>query len=64
VHDVTLLHDAVGTRLSVSATGGDRFFEDAVALLAAGASGLGASRTEAVLASREDRSRVVPLAQS
>jgi deoxyribose-phosphate aldolase len=60
VHDVTLLHDAVGTRLSVKATGGIRFFEDAVALLEAGASRLGASRTEAVLASRVDRSKAVP----
>ena len=52
VHDVTLLHQVVGTRLSVKATGGIRFFEDAVALLEAGASRLGASRTEAILASR------------
>jgi deoxyribose-phosphate aldolase len=64
VHDVTLLHEAVGTRLSVKATGGIRFFEDAVALLEAGASRLGASRTEAILASRVDRSKVVPLAHS
>jgi deoxyribose-phosphate aldolase len=64
VHDVTLLHEAVGTRVSVKATGGIRFFEDAVALLVAGASRLGASRTEAVLASRVDRSKVVPLARS
>jgi deoxyribose-phosphate aldolase len=64
VHDVTLLHDAADARLSVKATGGIRFFEDAVALLEAGASRLGASRTEAVLASRVDRSNVVPLTQS
>jgi deoxyribose-phosphate aldolase len=57
VHDVTLLHQAVGTRLSVKATGGIRFFEDAVALLDAGASRLGASRTEAILASRLKRAR-------
>ncbi len=31
VHDVTLLNQAVGTRLSIKATGGIRFFEDAVA---------------------------------
>jgi deoxyribose-phosphate aldolase len=54
IHDVTLLHEAVGTRLSVKATGGIHFFEDAVALVEAGASRLGASRTEAVLASRLD----------
>jgi deoxyribose-phosphate aldolase len=60
VHDVTLLNQAVGTRLSIKATGGIRFFEDAVALLEAGASRLGASHTEAVLASRVDRLKVVP----
>lgn len=60
VHDVTLLHQAVGTRLAIKATGGIRFFEDAVALLEAGASRLGASRTEAVLASRVDRAEVPP----
>jgi deoxyribose-phosphate aldolase len=64
VHDVTLLNEAVGTRLSVKATGGIRFFEDAVALVQAGASRLGASRTEAVLASRVDRSKVRPQAPS
>jgi deoxyribose-phosphate aldolase len=63
-HDVTLLNQAVGTRLSVKATGGIRFFEDAVALLEAGASRLGASRTEAVLASRVDRLKVVSPASS
>jgi deoxyribose-phosphate aldolase len=56
LHDVTLLHETVGSRISVKATGGIRFFEDAVALLDAGASRLGASRTEAVLASRVGRS--------
>ena len=55
IHDVTLLDQAVGARLAVKATGGIRFFEDAVALLEAGASRLGASRTEAILASRVDR---------
>ena len=57
IHDVTLLRQAVGTSLSVKATGGIRFFEDAVGLLEAGASRLGASRTETVLASRLDRQR-------
>ena len=52
IHDVTLLYQAVGTTLSVKATGGIRFLEDAVALLEAGASRLGASRTETILASR------------
>jgi deoxyribose-phosphate aldolase len=34
------------------ATGGIRFYEDALALIDAGASRIGASRTEAILASR------------
>jgi deoxyribose-phosphate aldolase len=59
VHDVTLLHEAVGARLSIKATGGIRFFEDAVALVDAGASRLGASHTESILASRVDQSKVV-----
>jgi deoxyribose-phosphate aldolase len=57
VHDVTLLQQAVGDRLSIKATGGIRFFEDAVALIDAGASRLGASHTEAILGSRVERSR-------
>ena len=58
LHDVTLLGDAIGSRLSIKATGGIRFFEDAVALIEAGASRLGASRTEAVLGSRVERYKV------
>jgi len=53
IHDVGLLHRAAGSRLAIKATGGIRFFEDAVALLDAGASRLGTSHTEAVLASRD-----------
>ena len=49
LHDVTLLNEAVGTKVAIKATGGIRFFEDAEALLRAGASRLGASRTEAIL---------------
>ena len=55
LHDVTLLNDAVGTEVAIKATGGIHFFEDAEALLEAGASRLGASRTETILASRVDR---------
>jgi deoxyribose-phosphate aldolase len=51
IHDVALLRRAAGSRLGVKATGGIRFFEDAMALLDAGASRLGTSRAEAVLAS-------------
>jgi hypothetical protein len=54
MHDVTLLDRAVGARARIKATGGIRFFEDAVAMLEAGASRLGASRTEATLGSRVD----------
>jgi deoxyribose-phosphate aldolase len=64
VHDVTLLNHAVGTTLSIKATGGIRFFEDATALLEAGASRLGASHTEAVLASRVDRAEAAAPASS
>jgi deoxyribose-phosphate aldolase len=51
VHDVTVLRQAART-VAIKATGGIRFYEDAVALLDAGASRLGTSRTEAVLASQ------------
>lgn len=51
LHDVTLLRKAAGSKLAVKATGGIRFFEDAVALLDTGAIRLGTSRTEAVVAS-------------
>ena len=51
LHDVTLLRIAAGPLVAVKATGGIRFFEDAVALLNAGATRLGTSHTEAVVAS-------------
>jgi deoxyribose-phosphate aldolase len=51
LHDVTLLRWAAGSRLGVKATGGIRFFEDAVALVEAGADRLGTSQTEAVVGS-------------
>lgn len=51
LHDVTLLRKAAGSKLAVKATGGIRFFEDAVALLDTGAIRLGTSHTEAVVAS-------------
>jgi deoxyribose-phosphate aldolase len=53
LHDVRLLHRAAAGRLAVKATGGIRFFEDAVALLEAGASRLGTSHSQMVLASRD-----------
>ena len=52
IHDVALLRRAAGSRLKVKATGGIRFFEDAVALLDAGSARIGTSHAEAVLASR------------
>jgi deoxyribose-phosphate aldolase len=55
IHDVTVLSQAAGPGVSVKATGGIRFFEDAVALLEAGATRLGASHTESILTSRADR---------
>lgn len=51
VHDVTVLRHAAHD-VAIKATGGIRFYEDAITLLDAGASRLGTSRTEAVLASR------------
>ena len=51
LHDVTLLRSAAGPLVAVKATGGIRFFEDAVALLNVGATRLGTSHTEAVVAS-------------
>ena len=52
LHDIRLLHDAARGALEVKATGGIRFFEDAAAMVQAGASRIGTSATEAVLASR------------
>jgi deoxyribose-phosphate aldolase len=51
LHDIALLRRAAGSLLGVKATGGIRFFEDAVALVDAGATRLGTSRTEAVVRS-------------
>jgi deoxyribose-phosphate aldolase len=51
VHDVTLMRAAVGGRATIKAAGGIRYYEDALALLNAGADRLGVSRTEALLAS-------------
>jgi deoxyribose-phosphate aldolase len=51
IHDVALLREAAAGAVAVKATGGIRYFEDAAALLTAGASRLGTSATEAVLAS-------------
>jgi deoxyribose-phosphate aldolase len=45
LHDVTLPRQPAGSRLAVKATGGIRFFEDAVALVDAGAPRLGTSQT-------------------
>ncbi len=58
LHDVALLHQAVGDRLAVKATGGIRFYEDALALLTSSASRLGASHTKAILASRVSAPRI------
>jgi deoxyribose-phosphate aldolase len=51
IHDVTVLRQAA-RRVAIKATGGIRYYEDAVALIEAGASRLGTSRSEAVLASK------------
>jgi deoxyribose-phosphate aldolase len=49
LHDVALMRAAVGSRAGVKASGGIRYYEDAVAMLEAGASRLGISHTQQVL---------------
>jgi deoxyribose-phosphate aldolase len=49
LHDVVLLRAAVGQRADVKASGGILFYEDAVAMLEAGATRLGMSHTQQVL---------------
>jgi deoxyribose-phosphate aldolase len=49
IHDVSLLRAAVGDALGVKASGGIVYYEDAMAMLAAGASRLGCSHTQQVL---------------
>ncbi|NHJ01550.1 MAG: deoxyribose-phosphate aldolase [Candidatus Heimdallarchaeota archaeon] len=43
VHDIMLLHQTVGDRIKVKAAGGIRHFEDAVAMIKAGASRIASS---------------------
>jgi deoxyribose-phosphate aldolase len=49
IHDVALIRSAVGEQLGVKASGGIVYYEDAVAMLAAGATRLGCSHTQQVL---------------
>ena len=49
LHDVALLRAAVGPNLGVKASGGILYFEDAVAMLQAGATRLGMSHTQQLL---------------
>jgi deoxyribose-phosphate aldolase len=49
IHDVELLRATVGDRLGVKASGGIVYYEDAVAMLDAGATRLGCSHTQQVL---------------
>jgi deoxyribose-phosphate aldolase len=49
VHDVALIRAAVGPNLGVKASGGILYYEDAVAMLDAGATRLGMSHTQQVL---------------
>jgi deoxyribose-phosphate aldolase len=49
VHDVTLIRAAVGPDIGVKASGGILYYEDAVAMLVAGATRLGMSHTQQVL---------------
>ena len=49
VHDVMLIRQAVGDRVGVKASGGIVYYEDAMAMLQAGATRLGCSHTQQVL---------------
>ena len=49
LHDVVLIRAAVGPNLGVKASGGILYYEDAVAMLEAGATRLGMSHTQQVL---------------
>jgi deoxyribose-phosphate aldolase len=49
LHDVILIRAAIGPDLGVKASGGILYYEDAVAMLAAGATRLGMSHTQQVL---------------
>src|ERR1700730_14574631 len=51
VHDVTLIRAAVGPTIGIKASGGILYYEDAVAMLEAGATRLGMSHTQQVLES-------------
>jgi deoxyribose-phosphate aldolase len=49
IHDVVLIREAVGNRAGVKASGGIQYYEDALAMIEAGASRLGCSHTQQVL---------------
>jgi len=49
LHDVVLIRAAVGPELGIKASGGILYYEDAVAMLEAGATRLGMSHTQQVL---------------
>jgi len=49
LHDVTLIRATVGPNLGIKASGGILYYEDAVAMLDAGATRLGMSHTQQVL---------------
>jgi len=53
VHDVALMRDTVGDRLGVKASGGIHTYKEAMALIEAGASRLGASAGVAILKEAE-----------
>ena len=49
VHDVKLMRETVGPEMGVKASGGVRSYEDAIAMIEAGASRLGASSGKAII---------------
>lgn len=56
VHDVTLMKFVVGDRLQVKASGGVRSYEDAIAMVNAGATRLGASAGVKIIAGQNSES--------
>jgi deoxyribose-phosphate aldolase len=59
IHDVVLIRAAVGPTMGIKASGGILYYEDAVAMLDAGATRLGMSHTQQVLDSIPAESRAI-----
>jgi deoxyribose-phosphate aldolase len=49
IHDITLIKQALGDRAGIKASGGIQYYEDAIAMLGAGATRIGSSHTQQIL---------------